>query len=332
MKKIQLGISGMGRIGKIHTQNVQRNSAPVGIKAAYHTNPNTKAWAQLQGVTHFYYHYKELIEDPAIDAIIIASPTAVHADQIILAAKAGKAIFAEKPIDLNREKVDEVMRVLEETKVPFFLAFNRRFDPSVEDIKNTIVEGKIGTPEIIKVISRDPAPPPLAYIPTSGGLFLDMAIHDFDIACHLMNQEVVQVYSTGTVFGDSEIKKLGDIDTAMTTLTFANGAIAVIDNSRHAAYGYDQRIEVFGSKGLCGMDNQRINQSYTADATGKHKAIPPSFFIERYEASYQREMDLFLDCLLQNKPQPVGAIDGLRALNIALAAQQSVKENRVVSL
>ena len=295
MKKIQLGISGMGRIGKIHTQNVQRNSAPVGIKAAYHTNPNTKAWAQLQGVTHFYDHYKELIEDPAIDAIIIASPTAVHAEQIIL-------------------------------------AFNRRFDPSVEDIKNTIVEGKIGTPEIIKVISRDPAPPPLAYIPTSGGLFLDMAIHDFDMACHLMNQEVVQVYSTGTVFGDSEIKKLGDIDTAMTTLTFANGAIAVIDNSRHAAYGYDQRIEVFGSKGLCGMDNQRINQSYTADATGKHKAIPPSFFIERYEASYQREMDLFLDCILQNKPQPVGAIDGLRALNIALAAQQSVKENRVVSL
>tara|TARA_A100001015_G_scaffold297879_1_gene379910 strand:+ start:176 stop:1174 length:999 start_codon:yes stop_codon:yes gene_type:complete len=332
MKKIQLGISGLGRIGKIHVQNIQRNSTSVGIKAAYHTNPNSKNWAQLQGVTHFYDDYKELIEDPAIDAIIIASPTSVHAEQIILAAKAGKAIFAEKPIDLNREKVNEVVRVLEETKVPFFLAFNRRFDPSVEDIKKTIVEGKIGTPEIIKVISRDPAPPPISYIPSSGGLFLDMAIHDFDMAFHLMNQEVVQVYSTGTVFGDSEIKKLDDIDTAMTTLTFANGAIAVIDNSRHAAYGYDQRIEVFCSKGLCGMDNQRINQSYTADSKGKHMAIPSYFFIERYEASYQKEMDLFLDCLLQNKPQSVGAVDGLRALNIALAAQKSVKENRVVSL
>ena len=186
MKKLQLGISGLGRIGKIHVQNVQRNSASAVIKAAYHTNPNSKDWAQLQGVTHFYDEYKELIEDPAIDAIIIASPTAVHAEQIILAAKAGKAIFAEKPIDLNREKVNEVVRVLEETKVPFFLAFNRRFDPSVEDIKKTIVEGKIGTPEIIKVISRDPAPPPLAYIPSSGGLFLDMAIHDFDMAFHLM--------------------------------------------------------------------------------------------------------------------------------------------------
>ena len=331
MKKLQLGISGLGRIGKIHLQNIQQNEA-ARIKGVYHSNPTTKAWAQQQGVNHFYKYFSDMAQDPELDAIIIASPTAFHAEQITVAAQAGKAIFAEKPIDLDRYKVNQVIQVLQQTQVPFFLGFNRRFDPSVMQLKKKIEEGEIGTPEIIKITSRDPAPPPLDYIPSSGGLFLDMAIHDFDMACHLMDQPVVEIYSTATVFGDPAIGQLGDIDTAMTTLTFANGAIAVIDNSRHASYGYDQRIEIFGSKGLIGMNNQRIDQVYTADGKGTHQSVPPHFFIERYAASYKNEMALFIKSLHQNNPPLVGAADGLRAMDLAIAAQQSITKKQLISI
>lgn len=330
MEKLQFGLSGMGRIGKIHFQNVQQFGFPVSIKGVYPANIKAKVWVEEKGVSQFYKQFSDLVKDPDIDAVVIASPTAFHAEQIILAAQAGKAIFAEKPIDLDREKVTQVLQVLQQTQVPFFLGFNRRFDPSVEQIKKNITSGQVGIPEIIKITSRDPAPPPLSYIPSSGGLFLDMAIHDFDMACHLMDRKVIQVYSTATVFGDPQIEQLGDIDTAVTTLTFDNGAVAVIDNSRHAAYGYDQRIEVFGSKGVCGMDNQRINQSYIANNQGMLQPVPPHFFIERYTASYAKEMALFIDHLLNNKRPTVGAVDGLRALDLALAAQQSVAEKRVI--
>jgi myo-inositol 2-dehydrogenase/D-chiro-inositol 1-dehydrogenase len=332
MKKLQFGLSGMGRIGKVHLQNVQQHSATVSIKGVYPANIKAKKWVEEQGVNHFYETFEDLVNDPEIDAVIIASPTAFHAEQIILAAQAGKALFAEKPIDLDREKVTKVLQVLQQTHVPFFLGFNRRFDPSIEQIKKNILNGHVGTPEIIKITSRDPAPPPLTYIPSSGGLFLDMAIHDFDMACHLMDQKVTEVYSTASVFGDPNIGKLGDIDTAVTTLTFENGAIAVIDNSRHAAYGYDQRIEVFGSKGLCGMDNHRINQSFLANAKGMHQPVPPNFFIERYAASYAKEMTLFVEHLLHKTKPSVGAIAGLRALDLALAAQQSVAEKKAITV
>jgi len=332
MKKLQFGLSGMGRIGKIHFQNVQQFGFPVSIKGVYPATIKAKAWVEANGVSHFYEDFHDLVKDPDIDAVVIASPTAFHAEQIIMAAQAGKAIFSEKPIDLDRDKVTKVLKVLQQSQVPFFLGFNRRFDPSVEQIKKDIASGQVGIPEIIKITSRDPAPPPMSYIPSSGGLFLDMAIHDFDMACHLMDQKVIQVYSTATVFGDPQIAALGDIDTAVTTLTFENGAIAVIDNSRHASYGYDQRIEVFGSKGVCGMDNHQINQYYLANNLGMHLPRPPHFFIERYTDSYAKEMKVFIDHLLNNKRPTVNANDGLRALDLALAAQQSATKKRVITV
>ena len=264
--------------------------------------------------------------------MIICSPTDTHADYVIKAANAGKHIFCEKPLDLSLEKVAITLDVVEKSGVKLMLGFNRRFDPNFLKIKSMVDAGQVGDPQILKITSRDPGPPPVSYIRVSGGLFMDMAIHDFDMARYIMNKEVVEVYSRGAVLVDPAIGEAGDIDTALTTLTFEDGTMANIDNSRRAVYGYDQRLEVFGSKGMVKADNNYPDNHQYFGANEISGSLPLNFFLERYTASYLNEMSAFFDSVQNNEDLPVSGKDGLEAMKIALAAKISVSENRPVKI
>ena len=329
---LNFGIVGLGRIGKVHLSNIQRYCTNAKVIAASPVKSKDKEFLNENGVESHFDHYDQMIKEPKLDAIIIASPTAFHYEHILLAAKAGKHIFCEKPIDLNYEKVKTVSEMVASAGIHFMLGFNRRFDPHIMQLKKAIKMGKAGTPRIIKITSRDPDPPSIDYMKTSGGLFLDMAIHDFDMACYLNKQKVKTVYASGNVFGAPEIKKIGDIDTAVTTLTFENGSLATIDNSRKAAYGYDQRVEVFGNLGMSASKNQLPDNHYIANSDGIHTARPLGFFLERYADSFIAIIQEFIFCLLKQKKINNGIEAGLNALLIALAAKKSLNDKRAINL
>lgn len=332
MKKINIGLVGVGRMGSIHLENLVTKFPNARVLALSDTNPNIKALAEKYKVAKVYPKFESMIEDSEIDAVVICSPTDLHATHIIKAAKAGKHIFCEKPMDLSLETTKEVLEIVKMAGVKLFIAFNRRFDPNFQKVEKMVRDGKIGAPQIIKITSRDPGPPPLPYIKVSGGLFLDMAIHDFDMARFISGKEVVDVFSKGTVFIDEGIGKAGDIDTAATILTMEDNSMVIIDNSRKASYGYDQRIEVFGSKGMCGSENMLHDNHFHWDENGIHGALPMDFFMDRYLKSYSNEMDSFLNCLLNNTdPNPSG-LDGLISIAIGLAAKKSLQEGRTVKL
>ncbi|MDA8848990.1 inositol 2-dehydrogenase [Flavobacteriaceae bacterium] len=332
MKTISIGIVGMGRIGKIHLTNITRYISQAEVVAVAHANSEAQIYAKQFGVSQFYKNIESLLLGVDVDAVIITSPTSFHAEQIKLVAHAGKAIFCEKPMDLSLAVVQEVVTLVETTQVHFMVGFNRRYDPNFLKIKKRIKKGIIGTPQLINITSRDPGPPSLNYLKTSGGLFLDMAIHDFDMASYLMDDKVESVYASATVYGDPKIKELGDIDTALTTLTFKKGGMASINNSRNSTYGYDQRIEVFGDKGMTGAKNKTLDDNYSVDANGFHSALPLDFFLERYADSYRLEMQEFISSLEQRNPTPISAKEGLNNMAISIAAKKSVTEKRVVSL
>ncbi|WP_445733640.1 inositol 2-dehydrogenase [Mariniflexile sp.] len=332
MNKIKFGIAGVGRMGSIHLENLVTKFQDAEVVAISDINPNTNALAQQFGVSKVYIQFEDLVNDKEVEAVVICSPTDFHANHIILAAKAGKQIFCEKPMDLSLETVKEVLDIVEEAGVKLMIAFNRRFDPNFTKVQQMVSQGKVGKPLVVKITSRDPGPPPISYIKSSGGLFLDMAIHDFDMARFVVNQEVEEVYATGAVFVDPEIGKAGDIDTAVTTLTFKNGTIAVIDNCRKAAYGYDQRLEVLGESGMCGSENKLHDNHFYYDANGIHGALPLDFFMDRYADSYFNEMKAFIECLKVDKTPPTTGHDGIMSLAIGLAAKKSLQENRVVKL
>ena len=332
MKLINIGIVGMGRIGKIHLSNITRFIPQAEVVAVAHANAEAQVYAKQFGVTQFYDEIEGLLENSEIDTIIIASPTAFHASHIKLCIEAKKAIFCEKPMDLSLSVVQEVVSLVESSKVHFMIAFNRRFDPSFLKVKEKITNDTIGTPHLINITSRDPGPPPLEYIKTSGGLFLDMAIHDFDMACHLMDDEVESVYASATVFGAAAIEELGDIDTAITTLTFKKGRMDCINNSRNSSYGYDQRVEVFGSKGMTGANNKTLDKHYSADESGFHTPVLLDFFLERYADSYRIELIAFIESFIQQTSSPISASEGLKSMLISLAAKKSIQEKRVVTL
>jgi myo-inositol 2-dehydrogenase/D-chiro-inositol 1-dehydrogenase len=275
---------------------------------------------------------EELIAKKEIDAVIICSPTDTHANYIELAAREGKHIFCEKPHDLNLDRVLTSLDVVDKAGVKLMLGFNRRFDPNFSKIRTLVKSGEVGDPHILKITSRDPGPPPLGYLKSSGGMFLDMVIHDFDMARYIMGKEVKEVFSSAGVLTDPVIREANDIDTAVTTLKFEDGSMAVIDNSRKAAYGYDQRLEVFGNKGMAKIDNNLPDNHLFYDNQGVHGSLPLDFFMERYTTSYLEEMKMFIQCLQQNTPVPVSGHDGLKAMIIALAAGLSVKENRPVAV
>jgi len=332
-KKIRVGVIGAGRIGKIHTENIKYFIPDAEVKAVSDINiDGIKDWAAGLGIPKIVNDYKEILKDPDIDAVLICSSTDTHSQISIEAAEAGKHIFCEKPIDYDLARIDAVLKAVEKAGVKFQVGFNRRFDHNFKKVKDLILEGKIGAPHIIKITSRDPAPPPIEYVKVSGGIFLDMTIHDFDMARYLSGSEVEEVYANGAVLVDPKIGEVGDIDTAIITLKFKNGAIGVIDNSRKAAYGYDQRIEVFGSKGCVSADNDLPTTTVLSTEEGVVSDKPKYFFLERYTESFVTEVKCFIDAIVNDKPTPVSGIDGLNSVLIGLAAKKSLEEGRPVKL
>ncbi len=323
-KKLRIGIIGAGRIGKLHATNLMR-SVPMAELAAVSDvyEPAAKELAEKLNIPAYYSDYRKILEDETIDAVFICSSTDTHSPISIEAAKAGKHIFCEKPIDHDLDRIAEVLDAVKAAGVKYQVGFNRRFDRNFRHVHEVVKNGGVGNVHIVKVTSRDPEAPPISYVKVSGGIFVDMAIHDFDMVRYLSGSEVEEVSAVGTCLVNPEIGVAGDVDTCIITLRFKNGALGVIDNSRQAVYGYDQRVEVFGSKGCITADNETANNTtlYTADGVSKEK--PLWFFLERYNDAYIQEEVDFVDACLNDKPTVVGAFDGLQPVKIAIAAKKS---------
>jgi myo-inositol 2-dehydrogenase/D-chiro-inositol 1-dehydrogenase len=330
---LRVGVIGAGRIGSLHARHLATRIAGVRLEVISDVVAAAaqKCAAEL-GVKAVEGDYRKVLERRDIDAVVICSSTDTHARMIGEAAEAGKHIFCEKPIDFDLAKIDEALAKVERAKVKLQLGFNRRFDPSFRRVWELVRSGAVGTPQLLRISSRDPAPPPIAYVKVSGGIFLDMMIHDFDMARYLMASEVTEVYATGGVLIDPEIGKAGDLDTAVVTLRFENGALGAIDNSRKAVYGYDQRVEVFGSAGMADAGNAFPNTVTVSGAKAVSRDLPLNFFMERYTEAYLREMDAFVACLKDNTAPPVGGIDGRIPVVMGKAATLSAQQNRPVRL
>ena len=321
---------GAGRIGAIHAANLAASGA-ARLKHVVDVNDAAAAaLASRHGAK--VSQTAEALADPEVGAVIIASSTDTHAGLVIEAARAGKAIFCEKPIDLSLARVDEALAAVNAAGVPMLVGFNRRFDPSFAELHRRIAESAIGAVEQVIITSRDPAPPPLDYIRVSGGLFRDMTIHDLDMARWMLGEEPVEVFACGAALVDPAIAAAGDIDSAMVVLRTATGCMAQISNSRRAAYGYDQRVEVHGSLGRLIAGNRVATTVEQADARAVGTDKPLHFFLERYAEAYRIELDAFIAAVTQGTPMPVGARDGRQALVLAEAALRSLQEGRLVQV
>jgi len=323
---LEIAQFGAGRIGQIHASNIAafkdvRLRYVVDVNAGAAQNLAARYGAKVVGE-------KEAFADPKVGAVLIASSTDTHARLAIAAAQAGKAIFCEKPIDLSLKKVDACLAEVSKAGVPMFVGFNRRFDPSFSALKRRLDAGEVGAVEQVVITSRDPAPPPLAYLKVSGGMFRDMTIHDFDMARWLLGEEPVEVFAWGEALVDKKIARAGDIDSAMLILRTASDKMCHINNSRRAVYGYDQRIEVFGAKGLLRAENRGETTVEQFTPKGTVSDRPLDFFLERYAEAYRIELNAFVNSLNKNQPMPVGAEDGRRALVLAEAAINSLKSGK----
>jgi myo-inositol 2-dehydrogenase / D-chiro-inositol 1-dehydrogenase len=330
---LRFGVIGAGRIGKIHAENLATRIP--GVEVAAIADVDLKCAQELAVHLHVPValdDYHAILTDPTIEAIAICSSTDTHAKIVIEAAQAGKHIFCEKPIDLNLAKIDAALEAVEKAGVKLQIGFNRRFDRNFRKVRAMVADGKIGEPQIIRITSRDPAPPPVSYVKVSGGMFLDMTIHDFDMARYLSGSEVEEVYVAAGVMVDPGIGEAGDVDTAVITLYFANGAIGTIDNSRKAVYGYDQRVEVFGSKGMVQARNNTPDNDVYYNAEGVQSAKPLYFFLERYTESYIAELKEFVQSIFEDNIPPVVGSDGRIPVLIGMAAKKSYLEHRPVKL
>lgn len=331
--KINVGVIGAGRIGTLHIEHLAQNIPDAELVAICSLDrgrvDTLAAQFNLPKVTN---DYTTILADAQIDAVLICSSTDTHVQISQEAAEAGKHIFCEKPIAFDLAQIDETLAIVKKTGVKFQVGFNRRFDASFRRIREAVAAGEIGEPHILRITSRDPGPPPIEYVKVSGGLFLDMTIHDFDMARYLIGDEVTEVYATGGVRVDPSIGEAGDIDTAVITLKFRNGVIGTIDNSREAVYGYDQRVEVFGSKGMVTAANPLTDTVTFSDSAGTRAAAPPYFFIERYKPAFLAELQAFLTCIREDTAPLVTGEDGRVPVVMGFAAMQSLRENRPVRL
>ena len=329
---VTLGIIGAGRIGKVHITGITSRVKNAKIKtvADPFMNDETAAWVKGMGVENVTKDDNDILNDKEIDAVLICSSTDTHSPISLAAIKAGKHIFCEKPIDHDVAKIKEVIEALKGTGLKYQVGFNRRFDHNFEAVREAVVRGDIGDPEIIKITSRDPEPPSPAYVKVSGGMFLDMTIHDFDMARFLAGCDAEEVYAYGANLVDPAIGEAGDIDTAVITMKMKNGALCVIDNCRRASYGYDQRAEVFGSKGMVSVENDSKSCAKIATADGIKAEKPLFFFLERYMDAYGKEVAAFVDAIENNTDAPLGVEDGLKPVLMGLAAQKSLREHRPV--
>ena len=333
MKKLKVGIVGAGRIGNVHAQSITYHIPGAEVAMITDVNePAAKALAEKYGVAKYGADYNAILNDPEIGAVLVCSPTPTHADIAMAAMKAGKHVFCEKPVDLTIDKIKATAKVAEETGMKLQIGFNRRFDHNHGRVQQLAANGTLGSIELIKITSRDPEPSSPEYAASSGGLYIDMMIHDFDMAMFLAGCDVTEVYAMGTSLVDPRIGQAGDVDTAIVTLTFANGALGVIDNSRRAAYGYDQRVEAFGSLGMAAGENDGDTTVRVSTVDGVVSDKPQFFFLERYMASFISEMTQFVDAVQNDKPVPVGIHAGLMSVVLAKAAKKSLDEHRPVKV
>jgi len=332
-KNLNVGIIGAGRIGKVHAATIAfrlPEATPLAI-----TDINQEAAKELAercGIPNVVPSADDVLADPKIDAVLICSSTNTHADLIVAAANAGKHIFCEKPIAFSLATIDQALAAVKKAGVKLQIGFNRRFDANFARVRKAVASGEIGTPHLLHIISRDPAPPPVAYVKVSGGMFLDMTIHDFDMARFLIGDEVEEVYTSAAVRVDPEIGKAGDVDTALIVLKFKNGVIGTIDNCRKAVYGYDQRAEVLGSDGAIGTGNCYPNEAIVSTAKAVQRDLPLNFFMDRYTESFANEMREFVTAVIEDKPTPVTGIDGRIPVAMGIAARKSYDEHRPVRL
>ncbi|MEK6648204.1 MAG: inositol 2-dehydrogenase [Actinomycetota bacterium] len=328
---IRIGIIGTGRIGKLHVEIAAHETPGATVVAVSDVNEATarsvadEIGVECRGVD-------ELIASDDIDAIAICTSTDTHVDLIIMAAQAGKAIFCEKPLSLDLVKVDAALMAVKVANVPLMVGFNRRFDPGHQSVHEAILSGKVGKVQITKITSRDPAPPPLEYLKVSGGIFIDMMIHDFDLARYLVGSPIVEIFAKGSIMIDSRFTQANDVDTAVVVLTHESGAITVIDNSRQAVYGYDQRVEVFGSAAMALSENQRIHNATLWDKNGVFGQNPQHFFLERYRTAYQNEWAAFTKYVTQGGESPVSGDDGRAPIVLGLAAWESLRSGKPVKV
>jgi len=330
---VNVGVIGTGRIGQLHARHLAFRvpGASVSAISDIYLAAAEKSASEL-GVTTVMGDYRRMLDMPEIDAVVICTSTDTHAQIIEDAAEAGKHIFCEKPIDFDLDRIDIALSAVKQAGVKLQIGFNRRFDPNFAQVRESVVAGEVGDPHMLHIISRDPAPPPIEYIKVSGGIFLDMTIHDFDMARFLIGSDVEEIYAVGGVMVDPAIGEAGDIDTAVITLRFANGVIGTIDNSRQAVYGYDQRVEVFGSGGMVSADNVYPNTTVVSNAHDVRRDLPLNFFMERYIDAYVAEMNSFINCIQKDRIPEVTGEDGRIPVVMGYAAQKSYKERRPVNL
>lgn len=325
-------IIGAGRIGSLHAANVAQN-ARARLVSIVDVNAEAAADLAAQHGVRAETSVEKAIGNPNVDAVIIGAPTTLHVDLILAAAQQGKAVLCEKPIDLDIARVDACLAEVEKLGIPFLVGFNRRFDPTIAKLKAALDNGVIGSPEIVVITSRDPAPPPIEYVKTSGGYFRDSTIHDLDLARWLLGEEVAEVSAFGSNLVDPAIAEAGDFDTAVTTLKTVSGRVCQINNSRRAVYGFDQRVEVFGSGGMLQTSNQRDSglRVWTESATSAQDRLK-AFFLERYDESFRHELNEFLDAIAQGRQPLVSGEDGRKALLLADAALKSATTGAAVRL
>jgi myo-inositol 2-dehydrogenase/D-chiro-inositol 1-dehydrogenase len=327
---LRIAVLGAGRIGKMHAELLARQVPGASLAMVQDINGDAAVAVGTQFDVPHTTEVDAVLSSADVDAVAICSSTDTHVPFMIAAAKAGKAIFCEKPISLDLAKVDEALAVIKSSGVPFQVGFNRRFDAAHASVRAAVIDGSVGDLHMVRITSRDPAPPPIPYIKVSGGIFLDMMIHDFDMARFITGSEVVDVYAQGAVRVDPAIGEAGDLDTAVVMLRHENDCITTIDNSRQAVYGYDQRVEAFGSGGLAASENQVTHTGMRRSAAGTISQTIPYFFLDRYIPSYVEEWKSFVGYVSDGGDSPVGPNDGRAPLVIGLAAWKSYRENRAV--
>ena len=332
-KKVNIGVIGAGRISYIHCRNLRFNIPEANLMMISDINMQAaKKYAEEFNVSEVTADYKNVIENPAIDAIVICSSSDTHSFILEEAANAGKHVFCEKPIDLDLDKINRALKAVEKSGVKLQVGFNRRFDPNFMKARKIIQSGKIGELNIIKITSRDPNPPSPEYIKISGGIFFDMTIHDYDMVRYLSGSEVEELFVSGGVMVDPIFKEYGDLDTVLINLKFKNGAIGIIDNCRRAVYGYDQRAEILGSKGQVSVCNKLIDSVEIYDAKNISKSLLQKFFMDRYVDAFLNEMKEFISCIVKDVTPSVTGIDGKLPIILAMASRLSYEKNRPVKI
>jgi myo-inositol 2-dehydrogenase/D-chiro-inositol 1-dehydrogenase len=332
IKKAKIAVIGTGRMGSVHCRNIVRSIPNAELVAVCDIRLEVaQAVADELGIQRVVKDYHDLLSDKDIKAILIASSTDTHAFIMKDVANAGKHIFCEKPLALELDKIDEALKTVEKAGVKLQVGFNRRFDKSFQRVREIVASGEIGRPCILRITNRDPDFPAMEFLRVSGGIFLDLAIHDFDMVRFQLG-DVVEVYAAGGVLIEPKLNEFGDIDTDVVILKFANGAVGTIDNSRKAVYGYDQRLEVFCSNGTAMANNEVETTTVKGNTDGFLSAKLPYFFMQRYAPCYVEEVREFIECIRDDKPTPTSGADGRAAVVLGYAAWKSFRENRPVKV